>query len=48
MTLRDDEIEEPEHELSINCWCEPKIIDGVIVHNSFDGREDFEDIEEVQ
>lgn len=24
------------------CWCNPQEQDGVIVHNSADGREDFE------
>ena len=37
-----------KHQESRRCWCEPKIIDGVVVHNSFDGREDFENIVEVK
>jgi hypothetical protein len=24
------------------CWCEPRDVDGIIVHNSLDGREAFE------
>jgi hypothetical protein len=32
-----------EHEESIDCWCEPEEdINGVIIHNSADGREDYE------
>lgn len=26
----------------IGCWCLPQIIDGIVVHNSMDGREKFE------
>jgi hypothetical protein len=37
-----------KHEESISCWCQPTVITkrdwDVVVHNSFDGREDFEDI----
>lgn len=31
-----------EHEISEKCWCRPEWVDGVIVHNSMDGREAFE------
>lgn len=31
-----------EHDLTLNCWCKPKVDDGVVIHNSFDGRELFE------
>ena len=31
-----------EHEISTKCWCEPELIEGVWVHNSADGREDYE------
>lgn len=31
-----------EHELS-ECWCNPRDDDSVIVHNSHDGRELYED-----
>lgn len=32
-----------EHEDSIECWCQPdEVEDGVIVHNSLDGREKYE------
>lgn len=30
-----------EHSLK-NCWCEPRDEDGVIVHNTLDGRELYE------
>lgn len=30
-----------EHSVS-NCWCRPIDDDGVMVHNSLDGREEFE------
>lgn len=34
-----------EHIESENCHCNPrKTIEGVIVHNSFDRREDFEEL----
>ncbi len=31
-----------EHELEgTDCWCHPDVVDGcVVVHNSFDGREE--------
>lgn len=32
-----------EHELSPDCWCKPEVTeDDLCVHNSADGREDFE------
>lgn len=32
-----------DHQDSIECWCEPfEVEDGVIVHNSLDGREKYE------
>ncbi len=32
-----------EHEESVNCWCGPEEdVDGLIVHNSMDRREDYE------
>lgn len=31
-----------EHNESEDCWCEPVDDEGVIVHNSADGRELFE------
>ncbi|WEF34870.1 hypothetical protein [Pseudoduganella chitinolytica] len=32
-----------EHETSCDCWCGPQEDEyGVVVHNSFDGREDYE------
>lgn len=27
------------HESGMGCWCRPLLDDGVIVHNSLDGRE---------
>lgn len=44
-----------KHEESISCWCQPTVINSaepqgsgvyraIVVHNSFDGREDFEDL----
>lgn len=24
------------------CWCEPRDVDGIIVHNALDGRERYE------
>jgi len=30
-----------EHSLN-NCWCDPRDDDGVVVHNSLDGRELYE------
>lgn len=32
-----------EHKTSEHCWCEPEKVDGVWVHNSADGREEYED-----
>lgn len=31
-----------EHITAAHCWCQPEIKDGVIVHNSLDGREKTE------
>lgn len=32
-----------EHEISDKpCWCKPRIEDGIVIHNSMDGREDYE------
>ena len=31
-----------EHAISMDCWCRPVDDEGVIVHNSMDGREQFE------
>lgn len=31
-----------EHETDRPCWCSPREDDGVIVHNSMDGREFYE------
>ena len=31
-----------EHSIALDCWCHPIDDDGVIVHNSMDGREQFE------
>jgi len=37
-----------EHETTMDCFCEPVLKDGVVVHNSYDGREYFEgDIKDV-
>lgn len=36
-----------EHEESENCWCKPKLTDGLVntyTHNSADGREFLEDL----
>lgn len=31
------------HDGAANCWCQPETNeDGLVVHNSLDGREDFE------
>lgn len=33
-----------EHELSEDCWCRPEVTEeGVVVHNSLDRRELFEE-----
>lgn len=40
-----------EHDTeSISCWCKPRIEENgqLVIHNSFDGREDFEEIDYVQ
>lgn len=34
--------DEHEHDFSLDCWCEPEEHEGVITHNSCDGREDYE------
>lgn len=34
-----------EHVSSMECECSPKLKDGVVVHNSYDKREYFEDNE---
>lgn len=26
----------------VECWCHPQIIDGIVIHNAMDGREQFE------
>lgn len=31
-----------EHEPSPDCWCRPTVDDGVVQHNSMDGRERYE------
>lgn len=31
------------HDESLQCWCRPVDDAGVVVHNSMDGREDFEE-----
>ena len=31
-----------EHEESESCWCKPEVDEGVIIHNSMDGREEYE------
>lgn len=31
-----------EHIESKQCWCKPKEVDGVIVHNAMDQREKYE------
>lgn len=31
-----------EHHYGFGCWCEPANTEGVIVHNSADGREEHE------
>lgn len=30
------------HEDCQDCWCSPRVLHGVVTHNSADGREDFE------
>lgn len=39
--------DEVPHVESEQCWCKPKVEENgqLIIHNSFDGREDFEDID---
>lgn len=31
-----------EHESNGSCWCKPTLDEGVWMHHSMDGREDFE------
>lgn len=31
-----------EHDTYFHCWCDPEYKDGVWIHNSMDGREDYE------
>ena len=31
-----------EHQQSRTCWCHPEDDEGIIIHKSIDGREDFE------
>lgn len=31
-----------DHELEKDCWCKPLLDGNIIVHNSMDGREDYE------
>lgn len=31
-----------EHWLTTDCWCRPYLYDGIVVHNSLDGREIYE------
>lgn len=31
-----------DHQQSERCHCEPRIEDGVVIHNAFDGREGVE------
>jgi hypothetical protein len=33
-----------EHVESIDCWCGPNVDGDVVVHNSLDRREDFDDL----
>jgi hypothetical protein len=36
-----------EHIEGDGCWCRPRVDEGVIVHNSADGREKYETRERV-
>lgn len=31
------------HVEGFDCWCHPEEDDGLLIHNSMDGREDFEE-----
>lgn len=31
-----------EHTEDVNCWCAPRNEEDIIIHNSFDRREEFE------
>lgn len=31
-----------DHVIEKDCWCRPEDVEGTIVHNSMDGREDYE------
>jgi hypothetical protein len=37
-----DDLREHSSDSDVPCWCRPEDDDGVIVHNSMDGREKFE------
>lgn len=37
-----DDLREHSTDSAVMCWCRPVEDDGVIVHNSMDGREKFE------
>lgn len=32
-----------EHVSSLDCWCKPRDDDGVVIHNSMDQRETYEE-----
>ena len=32
-----------EHVCSAGCWCKPEVDEGVIIHNSMDRREEYEE-----
>ena len=36
-----------EHETSFDCWCGPRVEEGMVIHNADDGREKFESGERV-
>lgn len=36
-----------EHEASENCWCKPKTEGSVLIHNSMDEREKYEEGERL-
>lgn len=38
--MPDDDLK--SHYFGEQCWCRPFLDDGIIVHNSLDGREGFE------
>jgi len=37
-----NDLREHSTDSDVTCWCNPATEDGVIVHNSMDGREKFE------